>query len=150
MAGPGRPRVYDDMLADVILERIAAGESMRSICDDDSLPARSTVALWIVNDEGGFSDRYARARQAQATLLADELMDIADDGTNDYVQSQNGETYNGEAVARSRLRVDTRKWYLARMLPKVYGDKVAHELTGEGGGPIHTITRTIVDPSDGD
>ncbi len=71
--------------------------------------------------------------------MGDEITDIADDGSNDYIEQEqkNGKiarVLDGEHVQRSRLRVDTRKWVLARMLPKIYGDKIA--LTGDDGGAV--------------
>ena len=45
---------------------------------------------------------------------------------------------NGEAIQRSRLRVDTRKWILSKMVPKKYGTKVTAEITGADGGPVKT------------
>ena len=67
----------------------------------------------------------------QAEGLADELFAIADDGSNDWQEGQFGPMFNKEAAARSRLRVDTRKWYLSKVLPKVYGERVALEHSGE-------------------
>jgi hypothetical protein len=129
-----------------ICRRIAEGESLRSVCSDEHMPTTSTVALWVVEDREGFSDKYARARQAQATLLADELFDIADDGRNDtYIGREGAEVTDHEVIQRSRLRVDTRKWYLSKVLPKVYGDAVKLEHTGAGGGPVEVaVTRRII------
>lgn len=75
--------------------------------------------------------------------MADDLLEIADDGTNDFVEKErpNGPkflAFDGEHVQRSRLRVDTRKWILAKALPKIYGDKLTAEVTGKDGGPIET------------
>ena len=70
-------------------------------------------------------------------LLADEIVAIADEN---YTTDEHGvkERLSSEAIQRNRLRVDTRKWMLAKMLPKVYGDhtKVTNEHTGKDGGPI--------------
>ena len=80
----------------------------------------------------GFAAQYARARDAQAEFWAEQLLDVADDGSNDWMERNDpdnpGWDLNGEAVARSRLRVDTRKWLLSKVLPKKYGDKL--EVTG--------------------
>jgi hypothetical protein len=62
-----------------------------------------------------------RAREAQADAIFDECLDIADDGSNDFMGED--EKYNGDAVARSKLRVDTRKWMAGKLAPKKYGDK---------------------------
>ena len=131
-----RPTIYSDELATTICARIASGESVRSICQDDDMPVKSTVMLWLIDGEHQFfSDQYAKARQIQAETLADELFDIADDGTNDWMKraGKDGEEayiLNGEAVARSRLRVDTRKWFLSKVLPK-FADKPAEADTSD-------------------
>jgi hypothetical protein len=127
-------RVYTDEIAEEICSRLAKGESLNSICNDEHMPAESTVRLWALEDAHGFTAKYARARELGYLRLADELVDISDDGRNDWMTIRRGkdkvEVVNREAVERSKLRVETRKWILAKMLPKVYGDKVTNEITG--------------------
>ena len=120
----GRPSKYNDKIALAICRRISEGESLRKICEDDGMPTRATVINWTFKHDE-FFDHYARARQIQAQLLADELFDIADAKEGD--------------VQRDRLRADTRKWYLCKVLPKIYGEKKALEITGADGNPIETI-----------
>jgi hypothetical protein len=123
-----RPSKYTEELAREICSRIAAGESLRRICEDDHMPAPTTVHSWVL-DGGEFSNQYTKARQIQAETFVDELMDIADDGSNDWMErtGKDGENLgwvvNGEAVQRSRLRLDTRKWYASKIIPKIYGEK---------------------------
>lgn len=144
----GRPTTYTTELADKICDRIARGESVLRICKDPEMPAQSTVYLWLLNENNKeFSEKYAQARNSQAEVLFDELLDIADDGTNDYVSKLNEdgtetEMYNAEHVNRSRLRVDTRKWYLSKVLPKKYGDKM--DFTS-GGKEIKSVNVSIID-----
>jgi hypothetical protein len=142
----GRPTEFSSELAIEICSRIAAGESLRSICSqDDTKPAASTVCLWNLENRSGFSEQYARARQMQAEILADELFEVADDGSNDWVETKFGPQINGEVVQRSRLRVDTRKWYLSKVLPKIYGDKVLNEHVGPDGGPVQFLVKSILE-----
>lgn len=155
MAGKrGRPSSYSETVADTILERLALGESLKAICDDADLPHQATVFRWLqINTD--FRERYTRAREAQADALFDELLTIADDGRNDWMEVHNeagevtGYRENGEAIRRSALRIDARKWMASKLMPKKYGDKIAH--TGADGGPValvHTIERRIVRPRD--
>lgn len=146
-----RPSKFTQKLADIICERIADGESLRLICQSDEMPARSSVFKWL-SENKTFSDQYARAREAQADLLADEILSISDDAARDTIDTENGERANNEWIARSRLRVDARKWLASKMAPKKYGDKVTQELTGPNGGPVEftKIERTIVRPTDTD
>ena len=81
-------------------------------------------------------------------------LDIADDGSNDWVERKNAdgsttEVVNGEHIQRSRVRIDARKWLLSKLAPKKYGDKL--EFAGDPNNPIvHEIRRVIVDTkSDG-
>ncbi len=133
MAG-GRPSIYSQELADSICEQLALGNSMRTVCAADDMPAMSSVFKWLRENEG-FSEQYARAKQESADYMAEELLEIADDGTNDWMERErpDGSTFvalNNEHVQRSRLRVDTRKWLMSKMKPKKYGDKM--DVTSDG------------------
>ena len=140
----GRPSLYTEALAAKICTRLAEGKSLRSICRDDAMPAISTVMGWLFDGKHeDFPEQYARAREAQAEVRADEIVDIADDDTNDFMADKDGKLVaDHEHIQRSRLRVDARKWIAAKLLPKRYGDKIQH--TGEGGGPV-TFIMTLHD-----
>ncbi len=88
------------------------------------MPCASTVFLWLTKHQE-FSDNYAKAVDERAAGMFDDMLDIADD-----VEPE------ASHVAKARLRVDTRKWALARMNPKKYGDKIQAELGGPDGGAI--------------
>lgn len=139
----GRPTEYTAELAVEITRRLAEGESLREICRDEAFPAESTVRLWAVSDREGFSAHYTRAREAQLDRWSEEILEIADDSSNDWVDRQNsdGSTYevvNSEHINRSRLRVDTRKWLMSKLAPKRFGERVTTEISGPNGGPIET------------
>ena len=132
----GRPSTYSVELTDVICKRLSGGESLRQICKDNNMPVQSTVYLWLLDeDKKEFSEKYADARNSQAEVLFDEILEIADDGINDWMEreleSGTIEVINSEHIQRSRLRVDTRKWYLSKVLPKKYGEKVDLTSLGE-------------------
>ena len=128
--------IYCDELAETICLRIVEGESLRKICDDKDMPNKATVFRWLGDDSHpGFREQYQFAMEMRADYFAEELIEIADDSRNDLTQDENGKvTVDHEVVARARLRCDIRKWLMARMAPKKYGDKLQH--TGDGGGPI--------------
>ena len=136
----GRPTKYNKQVVDLICGRIAAGQSMREVCRASDTPSMRVVFEWLAKYPS-FAQQYALACDARTQYIAEELLDIADDGTNDWTTRQNseGEDYevpNNEHIQRSRLRVDTRKWLLSKLMPKVYGDKITNELTGPDGGPV--------------
>ena len=126
----GRPTTYNEEIASLICARMADGESLRSICRDDAMPALSTVFLWV-SKHFEFSEQYKLAMASRADAMFEDMIDIADDGRNDYIVNGDGEErFNTEHVQRSRLRLDTRKWMLSKMLPKKYGDKIVDEDVG--------------------
>lgn len=144
----GRPSEYTKEIADEICERIAEGESLRRICLSDHLPNRKTIFHWLLNDtHPGFCDQYRKAREMQAENFADEMNDIADDGSNDYMENVDdqgaviGYKLNGEHIQRSRLRIDTRKWIASKLKPKKYGDKL--ELSGDAEAPVAFVIRDM-------
>lgn len=137
----GRPTIRTEAMVDQLLERLADGESLRSICADGAMPARSTVFKWLASDEA-FADQYAHARDAQAEAIFDDILEIADDGRNDWMERKNagdqniGWMENGETLRRSALRIESRKWMAGKLKPKKYSDKAQMELTGPDGGPV--------------
>ncbi|SEG61156.1 hypothetical protein SAMN04488115_107313 [Bosea lathyri] len=128
----GRRSTFTQETADTICERIADGQSLRSICADDDMPAKSMVFRWLVSNEA-FRDQYAIAREAQADALFDEILDIADT-TEEGTKSKSGpngiETTTGDMIEHRRLRVDARKWMASKLQPKKYGDKTQLEHSG--------------------
>lgn len=136
----GRPSDYTQELADLICEKLADGESMRKVCEAECMPAKRTIFNWLRTNEE-FLHQYEKAKVEAADKYAEEIIEIADDGRNDYIMRQNAdgseyEVVNTEHIQRSRLRVDARKWVSSKLKPKKYGDKVTTELTGKDGGPI--------------
>lgn len=130
-----RPSDFTQEKADAICARLVEGESLRSICRDEAMPALSTVFKWL-REAPGFSDQYARAKEEQADTLADEIVDIADEAETAVKDMGDGHTavvFDSTAVARNRLRVDARKWVAAKLKPKKYGDKIQQEHSGNVG-----------------
>ena len=130
----GRPSDYTEELAEAICLRLAEGESLRSVCSDDGMPSKQAVLRWL-NRHEKFRAQYVRAKEQGAEAIAEELFDIADDGANDWMEKLDkegvciGYQLNGEHVQRSKLRIDTRKWYLSKIMPKKYGDRIQHDQT---------------------
>ena len=128
-----RASTYTEEIASQILEQLTLGVPLRQICRDDNLPAASTVIKWA-DQRPDFRERYARARSLGLDAMAEEIIDIADDGSNDWLEREGEFSLNGEHVQRSKLRVDARKWLLSKMRPDKYGDRVA--IAGDKENPI--------------
>ena len=124
MAKRGRPTDYTPEIGRDICERLAQGESLRSICKDDDFPAESAVRGWVVDDRDGFSAQYTRARDVGLDCRADRI----------------GERIEMESdTQRARLLFDHERWYLSKLAPKRYGDKLQAEHTGPDGGPLTVV-----------
>jgi len=150
----GRPTKLTPALQNEILERLAEGESLLVICrDDDAMPARSTVSRWC-RELPDFQDKVARAREDGTWVKVDETREIADDARNDYMEkfdkdgSSIGYFINGEAVARSKLRIEQRFREAEAHNPKVYGKRVGLDHSGSIGSGDRTsdqIMQSILD-----
>lgn len=144
---PRKSRVipYTRELGEEICQRIANGASGVEICKDPEMPDWPTIARWV-RTRADFKTLYREARELQAEYWADEIVPIADDASNDYMarQDRSGATvqaFNREGFERSRLRVQSRQWLVARLLRQIYGDRLG--LTGgDGEGPIGVKTET--------
>ncbi|HMF72314.1 MAG TPA: hypothetical protein VK616_12630 [Flavitalea sp.] len=125
----GRPSDYTQELGELICQRIATHDKgLPRLCAMyDDMPAESTINRWRYQVPE-FRTKYAQAKMIQADLLAEQCLEIADDDSQDIRLNDEGyESLNGEFVARSRVRIDTRKWLASKLLPKQYGDKLLLE-----------------------
>lgn len=156
--GVGRPRKYDRAaVAEHICSQLKAGRSLDDICKRDAgMPDTGTFMQWLAEDSPpGISHEYAQAREIGYALLAEEIIKLSDK-TGEWVEVHKTDSdgkplfdkagnpvmhkvhvpLSADVIAHKRLQIDTRKWMLSKMLPKIYGDRVTQEHTGAGGGPI--------------
>jgi hypothetical protein len=139
-----RPTLYNDDIGEEILAALADGATLTFACSGDHMPERHTVTRWVVSRDPemkGFQDAYALARMAGAHIMADEIIEIGDDGTLDMITKKNKdgseyEAVDAEHIQRSKLRCDNRKFLIGKFAPNVFGDSIA--LTGKDGGAIET------------
>ena len=120
----GRPSIYTPELAAEICHKIATQpKSIKVLCKENhNFPNPDTIFTWK-REKPEFSDLYARAKRDQIEVLVDEILDISDDRSEDYYTNNKEEhVFDSEHVQRSRLKIDTRKWYAAKLAPKIYGD----------------------------
>lgn len=125
----------------VICERLAGGESLRTICADSDMPVCSTVFKYLALD-AVFAEHYTRAREMQTEAMLEDIMEIADNATDDVMfltaDDESGESgkpvIKHSAIQRARLQIDTRKWAMGKLKPKKYGDKQI--IAGDEDAPI--------------
>lgn len=136
MDGRGRPTDYTQEIADYICSKLAEGMSLRAICrSEDSgfdLPDEATVRGWAVENREGFFTQYTRSREIGLDCRADAAIEDAKQAKD---------------AALGRLSFDAERWYLSKLAPKKYGDKITNEHTGPDGGPVQVqkIERVIVE-----
>lgn len=138
----GRPSDYTPEVATAICEQLIGGDSLRTICKADGMPDPATVYRWLAKEENSaFREQYARAREWQMEAMGEEALEIADDSSNDTILKElpggNGQTVeieNREWVSRSKLRVETRKWFMSQLAPKKYGPNMT--LKGDKSAPL--------------
>jgi hypothetical protein len=134
----GRPTIYSEDLADNICLKLSLGQSLRSICFEDGMPAQSQVYLWLLKYPD-FQEKYIRAREEQAETHADEIVDISDETPQTKeIKDRNGKVIeialDSAYIAWQKNRIEARKWNAAKQRPKKYGDKV--QLSGDAENPL--------------
>lgn len=142
----GRPTNYTPELAKEICDTIASSNvGIKRLCQGNAnWPSHNTIYRWLANFSE-FSDQYAQAKRNQIELLVDEILEIADDSSQDQVINAQGNLIcNTELIARSRLRIDTRKWLAAKLVPKIYGV----QNKDENNLPDKSLIERIIDKLD--
>lgn len=110
MSGTGSRIEYDITIADSICDEIAAGKNLARLCKQPGFPCRSTIYVWLKEHED-FMDKYAHAKKMQLEHMIDDVIEMSDDcklTSNNMID-----------VMTSRLQIDTRKWYISKLAPKI-------------------------------
>ena len=155
----GRPTDYSEEICIEICDAIACStKGIKRLCaENEHWPSLDTIFRWKKKYKY-FSDLYARAKQQQIEPLVDEILEIADDGENDYTVNAKGQTVaDHDHIQRSKLRIDTRKWLASKLAPKIYGDRIQVENTNPNEDPqiinarkvVHQLMRDKKDKDDG-
>ena len=125
----GRPSDFNDEIATRICDLLMDGVSMRSICQQDDMPGRTTVFRWMDNNPD-FAFMYARARMLQADLMDDLILETANACTPATAQAD-------------KVKIAAFQWRAAKLMPKVYGDKTEVAVAGPKGGPVQSESVTV-------
>ena len=126
-----RPTIYNDDLAREFCTRIASGRSARDVCSASDMPNRSTIVEWC-HSNPIFSAQYDAAKESRAENIFEDTLNIVDNVAEEAA-----------CVAKARLQMDARKWFLSKMLPKKYGDKLADAEIDTNDGEITINVRRV-------
>jgi len=119
---------YSAELADEVCALVAEGKSLRQITEQPGMPSRRAVQHWMTRFPE-FREKYECAMMLCAEFWAHEIIEISDDSAGDYVITEDGRrVVDNEHINRSRLKVDSRKWLLSKLLPKRYGDRIQADM----------------------
>ena len=118
----GRPSGYSEEIATLLLEQIAEGASLRSICLDPEMPGLRTVFDWL-DEREDFRTKYARAREIQGDVMDDKILTVANECTP-------------ETAHADKVKIAAYQWRAAKLAPKKYGEKTQQEISGPDGSPL--------------
>ena len=131
-----RPTKYSEKLEDRMLEEIASGRSVISLCrEEDWTPNADTWYRWMYKIDG-LSDRYTRAKAISSEYHADQILAIADEADNQSFQV-------------ARLQIDARKWVASKLVPNKYGDKSQIDHTSSDDSMKAPTVIKLVSKADG-
>lgn len=127
--------MYTEELADRICHALAASEkglrgTLKALSEEhNDIPSMATVYEWARNN-AQFSNKFADAKNQQLQTMAEDIVDIAERDDLDPNDK--------------RIRIDTRKWLLSKLMHKTYGDKLDVTSGGEAlAAPAHLIDQRV-------
>lgn len=115
---------------DWIISEIESGKSLISALNTNGMPSTSTFYIWLESDNEK-SKRYACACEARELKILDEILEIADKQSEDIIHTDSGDIVNHNVIQRNKLQIETRQWYLGKVRPEKYGNKVDVTSGGE-------------------
>ena len=123
-----------------IIEKIEGGSGLVVACSGKCAPS---WFLTLCDRNPEWKERYVRARIVRAEVMEQSLLEIVDEKPP---LTENGSTDSGY-VQDKRLRMDARKWLMAKMAPRQYGEKV--QVSGDSDAPlqIQQVTRVVLGAS---
>ena len=115
---------------DYIISEIESGSSLIKALSTNGAPSTSTFYIWL-DEEEEKSKRYARACEVRELRILDEIIEIADKQSEDVIDTDSGKTVNHNVIQRNKLQIEARQWYLGKVRPEKYGNKIHNEHSGE-------------------
>jgi len=130
-----RPSSYQPRVAAKVLAELAEGKSLRAVCDEPGMPARTTVLRWLAARED-FRQGYDEARQVGTYRVVDDIDQMLDDLPRLVREAHDSGVNENALVQALRTQLDGKKWLLSKIMPSKFGDRIATEVSGPGGAPL--------------
>jgi len=145
----GRPSDYDPQIASEVCLHISIdSKGLKAVCDsDERFPHPATFYRWMLSHVE-LREIYARAKTEQLEILADEIQQIADEPQPGEIVTLKGnerEVKIADMLEHRKLRIESRKWLLAKLAPKKYGERNNLSLSNPDGSPIQFTTKSILE-----
>ena len=136
MAG-GRPTTYSTEMASYVCKIIAThGYGLKKLERMyEQFPHSSTIYAWLY-DHPEFSSQYFDARRAQAAVLAEKMLDLAEEIPT-LEDKEGNERIDSGMLGRAKLEMEILKWHASKMAPRMFGDKKQ----SEEQSPQDTLTK---------
>ncbi|WP_322884161.1 hypothetical protein U8C35_06420 [Sinorhizobium medicae] len=163
----GRPTLYSPKLAALLCADIAFCEELQKPLKVHEACRRHDVGvtsffLWL-SKYPDFAKAYACARETRAEQYYEEMIEIPDklpdgicwelpngdrfDKFEDIEESERSKAklkgLSKETVLKAKLQVDARQWYLSKLMPKRFGNKVDVTHAGDKDNPVATTVLYI-------
>ena len=127
-------------IEDVILGELMCGRTLTNICRDPDMPHLRSVHKWLAEDRDGFAARYRRAREIGCETMADDMVDIADDRSGDWIvryykDGTSEAILDPKRTSRTQMRIRTRAWRVSKYQPRILRERLdlgARHETGDG------------------
>lgn len=135
-----RPSEDMEKLFIAVCDKMRTGLSARKACKAAGMAQASFYEHAV---KPHLAEQYAKSREALLEHWAEDAMEIADESVGSLASGG----MDSAAIAKQKLRIDTRKWFLSKLAPKKYGDKIESTLVGDADRPVHNaITVNLVRP----
>lgn len=137
-------RIITDICDDVIERKISFNEAV-----SNSEISLISFYQWISKDKE-LQSLYNYAREVRSDILFEEIIEISDNqelGEEETIEyDETGKIVStklkkGDLLRQRQLKIDARKWVVAKMQPKKYGDKLDLQ---NNGGAFEPSTTAIV------
>ena len=139
---------YTDELAQKICEKIAIGQLLINICDEEDLPSMRRCHQWL-RENAEFNTLYKSAIDDRLNVFEEEVIKIADDMSRDFKtvikNGQEKRVHDPEMVARAKLRIDVRFRHLKALRPQRWGDVSTLNVKDGDGDRFDSMSREALE-----